>query len=123
MAKPQIVTGFFDDISEAQQAVQLLLGSGFSADDVDFSTKTSEVPPKETDLTDEQRSTGRFLTSLFGAADDGASPASGGRDEADDLHSDTTQIDVQVRSALEVDRAIRSLKGARSVSVTKPEAG
>ncbi|MBC8154941.1 MAG: hypothetical protein H7Z72_18745 [Bacteroidetes bacterium] len=116
MAQPQTVTGSFDYIAEAQQAVQLLLSSGFTADRVDFSTQTTVADDENTALTVEERSTGRFLTSIFGNSDGAGSPNSG-QEGADP--DNTTLVTVQVRSAHEVDQAVDSLKGARVVNVSK----
>ncbi|QHV98687.1 hypothetical protein [Spirosoma endbachense] len=71
MAPPQTVIGFFDQVDEAQQAVQLLLRNGFTHENIGLSAQaglkpnanhTNEAP------TEEESRTGRFLFSLFGAS-------------------------------------------------------
>lgn len=120
MAQPQTVTGSFDDMAEAQQSVQLLLSNGFPADHVDFSTKSTADRDKKTDLTVEERSTGRFLTSIFGSTDnDGSVVSGGGGADESDARNGTILVTVQVQSALDVERATHSLKGAMTVNVSQ----
>ncbi|GAB2553533.1 hypothetical protein [Spirosoma areae] len=79
MVQIQTVVGFFDTITEAQQAVQLLLAKGFTAENVALSTPTAlnstttgdSLPPsiKADD------SSGRFFSSLFGSRADSQSPS------------------------------------------------
>ncbi|MCY7355984.1 MAG: hypothetical protein LH609_00645 [Rudanella sp.] len=73
MVQPQPVIGFFDNVAEAQQAVQKLLGSGFSREVLSLSTQTgldTTSSPANTRPTDAENSTGRFLFSLFGSIEE-----------------------------------------------------
>lgn len=122
MAKRQTVSGFFDTLPEAQQVVQLLLNSGFGADNIAFSAKTDplESPTKAKNPTAEARNTGRFLSSLFGSSDE-VRPTVPGRDnfDAGTLGASGTLVTVQVQSLFEVDQAVGLFKGGRSVTVSK----
>lgn len=124
MAKRQTVSGFFDTLTEAQQVVQLLLSSGFGAEDIAFSAQTSSVDTltKDRHPTVEERNTGRFLSSLFGSSD-AAWPTMPGRDEfgAGALSRSGRLVTVQVHSVLEVDQVVDLLKGGRSVTISKRE--
>jgi hypothetical protein len=124
MANRQTVSGFFDTLSEAQQIVQLLLRSGFGAGTIAISAQPSSVDTltKDCPPTEEERNTGRFLSSLFGSSDV-ARPTKPGGDEfgAGPLSGRGTLVTIQVHSALEVDQAVDLLKGGRSVTVSKGE--
>jgi len=74
MAPLQTVSGFFDTIAEAQQAVQRLLAKGFTAETVELSTPTGLNSTAVGDgfrlPTEADCSSGRFYASLFGSRDE-----------------------------------------------------
>lgn len=116
MAQPQTVTGVFDNVAEAQQAVQHLLAAGFTSDHIHFSAPPR--PPASTSQTPDSKvkkqSTGHFFSSLFGHK----TPA--GHQDADHaIHVSTAVVTVQVQSALDADRAVGSLTGAATVTVNQ----
>ena len=124
MAPSQTVTGFFDNTAEAQQAVQVLLGFGFRADQIAFSTqKGAQMTGSRGALTPQERNSGRFLRSLFGPINEGGSDLAGsdGPDEAVS-RSTTTVVIVQVQAPQKVDQAVDLLKGARTVRISQPGA-
>lgn len=72
----QTVVGFFDQASEAQNAVEALVNSGFSRDQIDLSTaNASSTNTYDTGMTtsstrDDEGGIGGFFRSLFGDDDD-----------------------------------------------------
>ncbi len=124
MTPRQTVTGFFKNKAEAQQAVQLLLSSGFTAEHVDFLTQAdpNAASTKNETLRVEGRSSGRFFSSLFGSSDSSRSTQSGRADgEEPTSHGSTTVVTVRVKSALEVDQAVDLLQRAWEVNVSNEE--
>ncbi len=99
------VIGFFDNIAEAQQAVQLLLADGFAREALKLSTQTESV--------EEKNSTGHFLFSLFGRA--GAAESC--QEEPDTAVENGAFVTVYAQSASESTRATNLLNqaGARKV--------
>lgn len=124
MAKPQTVTGFFDNTAEAQQAVQALLKIGFTAEHITFSTqkRISKVDKPEAP-TPTERNTGRFLTSLFGTTHQaGSTMPGGGEPDGTASPNSATSVTVQIQLLAEVDQVVDVLKGARLVRISQPEA-
>lgn len=85
----QTVIGFFDKISEAQQAVEQLVNNGFSRDNIDVSNARDDMPTDNTNAVpgtmgtattyddtttrrndDNESGIGKFFSSLFGSDDD-----------------------------------------------------
>jgi uncharacterized protein (TIGR02271 family) len=79
----QTVVGIFDTASEAQNAVEALVNSGFSRDQIDLSTRSSDYTYDQgsttsssfsttttTDTTRDEGGIGGFFRSLFGDDDD-----------------------------------------------------
>jgi hypothetical protein len=124
MTNRQTITGYFNNKAEAQQAVQLLLSGGFTAEHVGFSTQPDSAATSTNYemTTAEQRSTGRFFTSLFGNIA-GSQLIKSGRDTADEVAScgSTTLVTIRVKSALEIDQAVDLLNGAWDVNIRKEE--
>lgn len=111
MAPLQTVFGFFDTITEAQQAVQLLLAKGFTAENVELSTPanpnttTGESLPLPTEA---DGSSGRFFSSLFGSRAESQSPS-------------PTLITVQTQSVTEAKQVTDLLATAGAGAVTVDE--
>ena len=72
----QTVVGFFDQASEAQNAVEALVNSGFSRDQIDLSTANSnstntyDTGTTTSSTNDNEGGIGGFFRSLFGDDDD-----------------------------------------------------
>jgi hypothetical protein len=109
MAQPQTVIGFFDSVSEAQQAVQVLLLRGFVKENMYMDTRTD--PTITNTPTDEERQTGRFYFSLFGNLDNAL------------IHHDVSRrngtfVAIYSTSAPEIKLAVTLLKEAGSTAVS-----
>ena len=99
MAHPQPVIGFFENVAEAQQAIQVLLNDGFQPNALALSTQTNQtqaIIPAHTDSTHaegnpESTISGRFLESLFGPIDE--------------ARPNVAQVTVHVLSTAEAERA------------------
>lgn len=131
MGQPQTVLGFFDNVAEAQQAVQLLLARGFTRETVDLSTRTD--PNTASDggsaaSAEADSSSGRFLSSLFGGRDAGQPWAGPGRPAADVDQRIGALVTVRIQSAHEASQVAELLDtaGAGDVAVderTAPNGG
>ncbi|GAB4019391.1 hypothetical protein GCM10028808_57000 [Spirosoma migulaei] len=130
MALRQMVTGFFEHVAEAQQAVQLLLGSGFTREALSMNTQPTPILPTvdntslpQSGFTDgeiglDKPTSGHFLFSLFGNVDEsGHGPFdrdendSGTSAQANSLRSLAT-VTVRIRSTAEAKRATELLRNA-----------
>ena len=122
----QPVTGFFKHVAEAQQAVQLLLSSGFTSELLSLSTQSSLraatdlVPPTSIDggSGPGKTTSGYFLFSLFGNLEgaephqpdpNGNSPSPNAEVISLNIHATVT---VQVQSTTEAERATELLCSA-----------
>lgn len=92
MPLPPPTTGFFDNLSEAQQAVQQLLGGGFAHETIRLTTPP-DLPQPDSTTAD---STGRFFFSLFGRPD---------RTGAEATHQTKAFVTVYAQSVAEAARA------------------
>lgn len=99
MPLPLPTTGFFDNLSEAQQAVQQLLSGGFAHETIRLTTP----PPNPTTDAEQANSsptmadsTGRFFFSLFGNLDETGTEAT---------HQTKASVTVYAPSVAEAARA------------------
>lgn len=106
--KPQTVHGFFEDLAEAQQAVQVLLSNGFPPDRISLTTQTDLHTLPNPVLNEEEKSTGRFMFSLFSdtGQPDEEGPESG------------TLVRVYALSTAEAERACELLENAGASPVS-----
>ena len=111
MVLPQTVVGFFENVAEAQAAVQVLLAGGISPERLTLSTHTGQNTSLTRRLpTDEASRTGRFFATLFGSNDIRTADGQTRRDGA--------LIAVQVQSVAEAARVADWLSGAGAAEVT-----
>lgn len=117
MTYKQVIIGFFDDIAEAQQAVQSLLSCGFTPEALEMSAQiitnqpglarpglahsVSADEPIQTDGV----SSGRFFSSLYGGSND--------------ARQSGTLVTIQARSDSEGELATDLLKKAGAVNRSK----
>lgn len=115
MTQRQTITGFFDNVAEAQQAVQLLLGQGFTPENVSLSAPAGLNPATGDRLTAPARAdnrSGRFFDSLFGNGDAA---------EEKVAHRSGTQVTVQVQSTTKAEQVAELLDAAGAGAVERPE--
>lgn len=67
MIQFQTVSGFFDNVAEAQQAVQHLLAQGFTHKTIKLATPHDPPVATNDETTKDTSSSGRFLDALFGS--------------------------------------------------------
>lgn len=111
MIQKHVVIGFFDDETEARQAVQQLLAEGSDPDHIKLATQTDPDPVDGDQPAAPDPSSGRFLTSLFGS------------DDADLLNPEAVQrgtilITVQTQSPPEAEQVAGLLGTAGATDVT-----
>jgi uncharacterized protein (TIGR02271 family) len=111
----QTVVGLFDNETEAKQAVEQLVNSGFAHDSIDVSAQTDRTADRRTDSDDDDKdsftdSVGSFFGSLFGSNDE----ADRYSEVARRLNSIVT---VHTQTASEAERAADILDDAGAVDV------
>ncbi len=106
MPAPNPVSGFFDTVADAQEAIQGLLGAGFSGERLRLSTQSDQQQAEN--ATEANANTGRFLTSLFGTEVATGSPNGSVPDAAGDGRSGASVL-VIVATVAEADLAVRLL--------------
>lgn len=119
MIQPQTIFGSFDNIAEAQQAVQLLLALGFTGEHVQLATQNEGETAGSVTNTALKNSSGRFFSALFG--DSGERSSRQTHSNNNDCRLSVALVTVRVKSADKANQVAGLLHraGAENVAINE----